>query len=308
MSKQNDKLEYIREVFSHTKGKTLENYVITQIWAGVKHLGLRPVAQQYVRRPEGKYALLDLYFPQINFAVEVDEPHHEDEHKKAKDDIRQDDIFAAIDELSEDRFNRVKYKTEGHNGDYDDIENQIQRVIDQISKTIRSYPKDVFEWSNDWREEEYQKALAEIRKNKKLSVHDKISFTREQVCKDIFGMEVYDRMRGGVFHDKKDFNKMIWFPKLTLEGSPKSKEWDNIMNADWTTITEQSAKNKNIKEKYQNTNMVRYTFAKYRNSLGETAHRFIGCFKYVKNLKNGDRFYERVADYMHLPEISLPSA
>jgi hypothetical protein len=30
-----DKLEYLRKVFAHTKGKTFENYVINQIWAKV---------------------------------------------------------------------------------------------------------------------------------------------------------------------------------------------------------------------------------------------------------------------------------
>jgi hypothetical protein len=39
-------------------------------------LGLYPVTQQYVKRPNG-YALIDLYFPQIIFAIEVKEKFDE---------------------------------------------------------------------------------------------------------------------------------------------------------------------------------------------------------------------------------------
>jgi hypothetical protein len=35
-----NKLDYLRKVFAHTKGKTFENYVINQIWAKVEELGI----------------------------------------------------------------------------------------------------------------------------------------------------------------------------------------------------------------------------------------------------------------------------
>jgi hypothetical protein len=76
---------YLRKVFAHTIGKTFENYVITQIWSKVEDFTLYPVTQQYVKRENG-YALIDLYFPQVNFAIEVDEFAHK--NNKILDKIR----------------------------------------------------------------------------------------------------------------------------------------------------------------------------------------------------------------------------
>lgn len=69
------KQDYLYRMFSHhTKDKEKENYVVNAIWARLDDLNVKPVTQQYVRRPNG-YALIDLYFPQINYGVECDEAY-----------------------------------------------------------------------------------------------------------------------------------------------------------------------------------------------------------------------------------------
>ena len=53
-----DKQEYLYRMFSHhTKDKEMENYVVNAIWARLDDLNVKPVTQQYVRRPNG-YALI----------------------------------------------------------------------------------------------------------------------------------------------------------------------------------------------------------------------------------------------------------
>ena len=69
------KLNYLSKTFSKIDKKGIETYVISRIWNKLDNLDIKIVCQQYVKRDKG-YALLDLYFPKINYGVEVDEPHH----------------------------------------------------------------------------------------------------------------------------------------------------------------------------------------------------------------------------------------
>jgi hypothetical protein len=64
-----DKREYLIKTLSRTKRKDYENYVIGAIWHRLNNLEIKPVSQQYVQRSDGKYALLDLYFPQMNVGI-----------------------------------------------------------------------------------------------------------------------------------------------------------------------------------------------------------------------------------------------
>ena len=88
------KQDYLYRMFSHhTKDKEKENYVVNAIWARLDDLNIKPVTQQYVRRPNG-YALIDLYFPQINYGVECDEAYHKD--NTLKDAAREIDLKTAL--------------------------------------------------------------------------------------------------------------------------------------------------------------------------------------------------------------------
>ena len=71
-----DKVEYLIKTFSRTKRKDYENYILNAIWQRINYLDLRPVTQQYVKGHDNEYYLIDLYFPQINIGVEVDEAFH----------------------------------------------------------------------------------------------------------------------------------------------------------------------------------------------------------------------------------------
>ena len=73
ISEQLDHIAYMFNV--RTKGKKYENFIVNAIYTKVDNPDLMPVTQQYVRNPKDsrKYYLLDLYFPQINFGVEIDD-------------------------------------------------------------------------------------------------------------------------------------------------------------------------------------------------------------------------------------------
>jgi hypothetical protein len=77
-----NRLDYLAKTFSnnHTH-KIYENYVVNAIWNRIGNPNLKPVTQQYVLRNDesGKhYALIDLYFPDLNIGIECDEGYHKE--------------------------------------------------------------------------------------------------------------------------------------------------------------------------------------------------------------------------------------
>ena len=67
--------------------------MIQRIWDLLNDDSIRFVTQQYFKRNEnGKYALSDLYLPQINMIVEIDEGQHIKEEHQEADIQRSEDI------------------------------------------------------------------------------------------------------------------------------------------------------------------------------------------------------------------------
>ena len=75
-------VEQIRRTFHVKKNKKdfrvkkHENYIITSLIHDERLRELKPLTQHYVPLADKNYALIDLYYPQIDFAIEVDESHH----------------------------------------------------------------------------------------------------------------------------------------------------------------------------------------------------------------------------------------
>jgi len=275
-----EKLDYLCKIFANTKGKTFENYIINQIWSKVERLGLYPVTQQYVKRPNG-YALIDLYFPQIKFAIEVDELPYHDNNIEA-DKMRMEDIFSSIPEIN---INRIREE------DYENVKKQIENTVNKIEHKVKEMG--IFTWEENWKEKEYNDKLSIIKKRGKLLVSDLIGFKRIQVTNDIFNLKYTEGyLQFGKSYFRISDNERIWFPHLTPQ-----KDWENTVSDDWTLIKEKYIG----KEKRELTEdeFIRYTFAKYKDSLGETSYRFIGVFK-SKGYYNNIRAYERVATEIDL--------
>lgn len=98
-----EKLEHLALMLNkRTKGKKYENFVINSIYTKIANPDLIPITQQYVKNPnysetnKKKYYLLDLYFPQIKYGIEVDKSHHLAEENIILDEIRAEDVLSAI--------------------------------------------------------------------------------------------------------------------------------------------------------------------------------------------------------------------
>lgn len=127
------KREYIIRQIAKTNKKNYENYVVTRIYHRLNRNDLKFMTQQYVNRPDG-HALTDMYFPQLQLHIEIDEPFHK---KQKKLDInRESDIIQATNH----EIHRIKI-TE----DLTKIDNQVESLVEQIKKNI-----EIKERNDEW--------------------------------------------------------------------------------------------------------------------------------------------------------------
>ena len=152
------KLDYITRLFRKIRNKRFEAYVIQRIWDLLNDDRIRFVTQQYFRRNElGEYALTDLYLPQINMIIEIDEGQHI--ANEQQDELRSDDIrrIEAVEGVSIERIalcdkNTSKAFTIG------EVHQQIDAVVVKIKETVAQLGDEFQPWDNElWTPEYYKR-------------------------------------------------------------------------------------------------------------------------------------------------------
>ena len=106
--------------------KPTESYVISRIWHRLDDIRVRLVLQQYVKREKG-YALADLYLPQLNMIVEVNEEYHETDEQKLRDAIRNKEVRDAT---------KADVFVIKASGNLDEIHQQVDEIVAEIRKRI----------------------------------------------------------------------------------------------------------------------------------------------------------------------------
>lgn len=114
------KYKYIKAQMAKTNKKNDENYVITRIWHKLDNEDIKFITQQYVVRADGKYALTDMYFPQLNLHIEIDEGYHQSPDQTQKDRIRERDIVS----ITNHEIKRI------------DVTKDLKRVHEQIDEVV----------------------------------------------------------------------------------------------------------------------------------------------------------------------------
>lgn len=121
--------DYIIRQIAKTNKKNYENYVITRIYHLLNRTDVKFITQQYLNRPSG-HALTDMYFPQLQLHIEVDEPFH---IKQEKLDIdRETDIIQATNH----EIRRIKITENLHS-----INKQIDKLVEEIKDKIEMKEK-----------------------------------------------------------------------------------------------------------------------------------------------------------------------
>ena len=133
------RMKYLAHTLNRrTVRKRFENFVVNAIYSKVDHSELVPVTQKCVRIPNSRnHYLLDLYFPQLNYAIEVDESYHFTPEQMEADRLRTEFIEKKLEcNVSRILIYKIINKNEVTLRTYEDVNNQIDREVEKIKKMI----------------------------------------------------------------------------------------------------------------------------------------------------------------------------
>lgn len=276
------KTEYIIKQLGRTKKKKYEMYVVNRIINLIDDFDIKFVTQQYISRSE-RYALVDLYFPQFNICVEIDEPHHNHKDNVKNDKIREADIINATG------FDKPLHVKIAENN-IDGINKQIDIIVEKV-KNLKLTTKDFKAWDID--KEFNPQTYIDLGY---IDIKDNVAFHNISDACNCFGHNYIGYQRGGAKH-KIDKDILIWFPKLY-----ENDEWDNSISSDESKITEKHKSNKYIehvkdfiknKDKYPSKRIV---FARVKDTLGNVLYRFRGVYKFdsINSSLDAGRIWNRI--------------
>jgi very-short-patch-repair endonuclease len=280
-----NKLDYISRQFSKAENKRFEHYVVTRIWHLLNDLSIKFTTQQYVTRPDGR-ALTDMFFPQLELHIEIDEGHHKNQMEFDK--LREADIINAT----------------GHEILRVDVTKNIETINHEISQIIERVKEKQKVSSNfkDWDINAEQNPLTYIDKGF-IDLKDDCAFRTMVDAANCFGNNYKPKgiWKGGAKHTR-EIGKGIWFPKLYKNG-----EWNNSISNDETEIREISESPKTVESHIDDILRKgiykRIVFARVKSPLGDIMYRFKGEYELDKQQTNytdgllWKRISERVNTY-----------
>lgn len=273
--------DFILAQFRKTYNKKYENYVVTRIYNLLDDSTIKFITQQYVKRPNG-YALLDLYFPQLNLYIEVDEGHHKE--NITSDQLRCQDIIDAT--------NFIERRITIYDRTHSDIDSQINDEVNLI-KTLKNNKIQDGSWV-DWNIEsemnpDYYLNLGYI------DVDDNVSFQTQNDVFKCFGKNYQKTLWICSIKHPNLENTKVWCPKFTYH-----KDWLNVLSDDNETITQIDRRDKrSFIDRYKDNpcNESRIAFGHIISPLGYKTYKFLGLYEFDYNLStiNDTWTYRRVS-------------
>ena len=261
------RLEYISKLFQKAGKKKIETYVISRIWHLLSDNEIKFVPQQYVKRNNEKYALTDLYLPQIGLHIEINEPAHYYSDERIEIDLKRKE---EIEKITSHYVKVIDCR-----GTLDEIHSQIDDIVSEIREkvTAKRNDKSFVPW------EEESQFTADYHKKKGILKVDENPCLRtvEDIC-NMFGVEVPKRgyLRGsGIIHPKRN-DILVWWPV------ENHKNWDNqIIDNDKIILESPRDPLKRAEhfERYINVNEKRAVFFGNTDVLGFSFYRFKGIFE-----------------------------
>lgn len=268
------KAEYVTSSLSKIKHKKWELYVISRIIHLLDDLDIEFVCQQHILLNNGAHRLADMYFPQFNLYLEVNErPHAIDENKKL-DEIRRFEILQAIDA---EQYRIHTYIEE--NEEVSDVKlSELNATVDMFVVHLQQQKRQAVDAQNfhpwDPKNKYNPRKFIELGY---LDVRDNPCFLCHRDALRCFGYDKGHYQRGTWKHPTWT-DSQVWFPRFV-----KHETWKNEISLDETTITE-TLLDRSIIEKHKDTDrsVRKYTFAKTRDRIGKTLYRFVGEFKFQR--------------------------
>lgn len=210
-----DKSEFILRQLCRANHKIYENYVVTRIWHLLNNTNIKFVTQQLVRSDSGR-ALTDIYFPQLDIHVEVDERHHLNQLEA--DTERELGIVTATGH----QIKRIK----ADGKELETIHQQVTSLVEEINKLWKDKGSPVWDFDKEFSPEKYIK---------KGYVHseEKDDFRRIVDACNSFGCNYRGFQQATCRHPREE-NTSLWFPKLF-----NSTDWTNKLSQDEEHIYEE---------------------------------------------------------------------
>ena len=296
------KANYVATSLSKIKHKRWELYVISRVIHLLNDLDVEFICQQAVLPDHGRRRFADLFFPQFNIYLEVNERggHSKDVDQKL-DKIRQGEILRAVGARQE-KIENFSFDEQGNVTDstLDEINQKIDKFVALLKEHKQEQLlRDAFEPWDPAKKYDPAKFL----KKGYLDVSENPSFLTHRDALRCFGYSKghYQRAAWRAASWKKAF---VWFPHFI-----KHKDWLNAFTEDEKVIKEimlSSDENTRQRIEASDTRQVRYTFAKTRDKLGNTLYRFVGVFKTVS--KSEDTLgrlvfkHEKISDRVLIPD------
>jgi hypothetical protein len=285
-----NKDEYILRSLSKIKHKRWELFVVSRIIHGLmaEDGDIEFVCQQLVRRPDGRRALTDLYFPQFGTFLEIDEPQHATDEHAANDRHRTDDIVSAAN-LIEKRI--TVFESDGTTAkSLSTVAHETDSFIAEIQAQKRdALINDCFDpWDFEGRYDPDQHLARGF-----LSLTTNPVFRYQHHALRCFGYTkgIFQR---GAWKLSSDPSRSVWFPRLY-----ETDTWDNELTPDGLKIVERKKDGDGGFDKftYEEKWKSRIVFARYSDNLGAVLYRFVGEFKHDPDQSDDyKRVFVRTAD------------
>ena len=280
--------EYIVNSLSKISHKKWELYVISRIFHLVSDMDIEFVCQQLIRKKNGGRYLVDLFLPQLDIYLEIDEAHHFPPEHQYFDRLRKREILDATN-LEEHRIAITSNNSDKAPRELTKINESIDNFIEiiKLEKITRLQNGNFEKWDM---ENKYnpQKHI----ENGYISSDDNVVLRREVDVISLFGTK-YKGYQKGVWNIKGT-KKMVWFPRLY-----KHNEWTNELSDGGSKIYEKKSDGSSIE--YIDSGQTRVVFGHYRNILGQTVYKYVGEFEINNNeTTNNCRVYKRISKITNL--------
>lgn len=293
-----DKKEYIVNQLKRTFNKKYENYCITRIYHLINRLDVQIVTQQLFRRSKNNIALADLYFPQLNLVIEIDEHHEkqiEEDKLRTYEMIKNDEFIKNklknLEEVIATPLEVIRIIT-NNTETIETINKQIDSVVSLINKRINELGNKFVPWSAVYKEPSY------FINKKTISVNENAKFKTSYEVSQLFNKGYKKGSQKVYFSDIKNSKNYVWCPVLKIEiDDCKNLPYDNEISDDGNYIYEVSKENNDMfVEKVIDSIEERYVFAKYKDETGEKSYKFIGVYCLDKELtkKINKRAWKRI--------------
>lgn len=289
------KLDYITRLFRKIRNKRFESYVIQRIWDLLNDDTIRFVTQQYFRRNDvGEYALTDLYLPQINMIVEIDEDQHLD--SQYQDEQRSEDIrrIEAVEGVHIERISLCDKNT-SKAFTMAEVHQQIDDVVKIIKEAVAELGDKFQPWDNELWTPEYYKRKGCFR----ITDDDYVKSIDDAAA--VFNTKAKHRgfLRAAGFDVPNKENVIVWCP------AKDNKQWSNkLIEEDGQIFIYESNNDLDKKDKHVHNHIekegkeTRITFFREKDDLGFNFYKFVGVFEIdkPKSLEQNKCVWVKISD------------